>query len=311
MLRTDTPRPRLHPLPAMTPNQLGCALATWAAGSPREEAAVALLMTAGGHWLRNERLMKACTGIAEHPAVHDAHRLTTPGQAPTACGCASVTVSRMALGLRDPHWTHVPLARIDWAAANNFVRRDLTRMHLAGGASHHALLDAAIAIGGGAHLDLHPLLTTWVDPGTLTRILDAIAHAAGWRTDGRSTAITGHLDIQRQLHVAMPDDVLDRFWPPADVLRAGPARALAFTLLGQAARLLLTNWPNYATLAATDAGQTDPDPDARSREDSADDGLDPTVLDLVDDALDAVHIARLALTRLAEHTGATNGGRTR
>lgn len=319
MFRTDTTRPRLQPLPAMTPEQLGCALATWAAGSRREEAAVALLMTAGGHWLRNETLMRACTGIAVHPLVHDAHRLTAPGQPSTACDCGSVTVPRLPVGLRDPHWTHVPLAQIDWAAAGTFVRRDDMRMRLPGGANHHALLEAAIAIGGGMPMSVYQLSTPWVDAETVTRILNAIAHAAGWQTDGRSVAITGHLDIQRQLQTFTPDDVLDRFWPPADVLPPGPARALAFTLLGQAASLLLTNWPNYATLATTEPGPTNPDADAdadgRTGQNTADDGLDPTVLDLVDDALDAVHIARLALTRLAEHTSTTNGrtdgGRTR
>lgn len=305
--RGPLPRPALRPLPAMSRGQLGVSLAAWAAGSPRDEAAVALLMTAGGYWLGHTPLITAAAGIADHPRVHDRHMAHELGRrhngqpAGPDCGCSSVVPVTLPDGVRQEGWTTAPLVRIDWDAAADYLSGEGV-WHLSGGRNHHALLRAAVWLGCGEYTD--PGEFTRVDPETLTRILNAVAHAAGWHTTGHTAPIDGHLDIQPHLQVTIPADVLARFWPPADIAPPSAAREHASTLLGQAARLLLTNWPSYAVLAGV--GPDFPDDAGNDKATGGAGGAvgeqDPVVLDLVDDALDGIEAARLALSRLAEHT---------
>lgn len=91
--------------------------------------------------------------------------------------------------------TRVPMAAISWQRSATFLNG------AAASRSEIAVLRLACSLGGVSTGALGGL-TTGLDPSNTARLLDAVAHGAGWHQQGIRHTVDGRQD--RALHVPTP-----------------------------------------------------------------------------------------------------------
>lgn len=126
------------------------------------QEAAAILVISHGVWLKRRDFLRECVVAVDHGVYRG---------------------------------TRVPMAAIDWRRTAAFLEQAPASR------TETAVLRLACSIGGvdtGALGDL----TAGLDPANTARVLDALAHGAGWHRRGFRYTVDGHQD--RDLHDRTP-----------------------------------------------------------------------------------------------------------
>lgn len=138
----------------LTPSELEPMLRTCAQGVQSEEAAVHLVISHGA-WLRRADFLRQCVVAVDHGVQHGS--------------------------------TNVPMAAISWQRAARFVD------NAPASTSEANILRLACSLGGVNTGALREL-TASLDPSNTARVLDALAHRAGWHERGIRHTVDGRQD---------------------------------------------------------------------------------------------------------------------